>query len=83
MRLEGVTQHALDTEVARLVEVVGLEMKNYPMREVVTEIYAELVYDPDRDIEMGTDWLEPFVDEACERLRAAGMASFFADGGDG
>jgi hypothetical protein len=80
MKLERATQQALDAEVLRLLTIAAPVMKRYPMREVVTGIYAELVYDPAEELELGTDWLAPLVDAACVRLKAAGMASLFADG---
>jgi hypothetical protein len=84
VKLDGITQRELNAELLRILRVVGPALKRYSMREVVTEVYAELAYDPDdEELEIGTEWLAPFVDAACERLRKAGLASAFADGPDG
>ena len=83
MKLETATQETLHEELLRLLAISAPVLERYPMREVVTGIYEELVYDPDEELELGTEWLEPFVDAACARLRAAGMASLFADSSEG
>ena len=79
MNLDDATQEELQEEVFRLLMLARTVLKHYPMREVVTEVFAELAYDPDDDPELGREWLKPFVDRTCERLAAAGYAHLFRE----